>query len=243
MKICIMSDLHKEMASSDRPPEKLPEHDVVVLAGDISKGVDGIEWSDIFGPNRIYVAGNHEYYKCDYVQTLANMKTYKCFLENRSVDIDGVRFFGCTLWTDYALYGEVENAMQLASMCLNDHRVIMYQDRYWMPEDALEKHNESVKWLEEALDATPDTMPRVVVTHHCPHPNSVHQRWQGDPVTPAFCSDLTRIIEDNRIDLWIHGHTHDAHDYIVHGTRVICNPRGYMWENPEWQPKVVEIPS
>jgi methylphosphotriester-DNA--protein-cysteine methyltransferase len=25
----------------------------------------------------------------------------------------------------------------------------------------------------------------------------------------------------------VHGHTHDSFDYVVNGTRVLCNPRGY----------------
>ena len=50
------------------------------------------------------------------------------------------------------------------------------------------------------------------------------------------------------VALWIHGHTHTAFDYTVDGTRVVCNPRGYLDrrtrqpENPQfaWD-KVVEI--
>jgi hypothetical protein len=25
----------------------------------------------------------------------------------------------------------------------------------------------------------------------------------------------------------VHGHLHDSFDYVVQGTRVLCNPRGY----------------
>ena len=31
----------------------------------------------------------------------------------------------------------------------------------------------------------------------------------------------------SRVQLWVHGHTHDTFDYAIRGTRVICNPRGY----------------
>jgi hypothetical protein len=30
-----------------------------------------------------------------------------------------------------------------------------------------------------------------------------------------------------RAALWIHGHTHDSFDYVVRGTRIVANPRGY----------------
>ena len=33
--------------------------------------------------------------------------------------------------------------------------------------------------------------------------------------------------DGNRVQLWIHGHTHDSFDYFINGTRVVCNPRGY----------------
>ena len=33
-----------------------------------------------------------------------------------------------------------------------------------------------------------------------------------------------------RSALWIHGHTHTFFDYVVSGTRVVCNPRGYPGE-------------
>jgi Icc-related predicted phosphoesterase len=34
-------------------------------------------------------------------------------------------------------------------------------------------------------------------------------------------------MEEYDIDVWVHGHVHEALDYIAHGVRVICNPRGY----------------
>ena len=41
---------------------------------------------------------------------------------------------------------------------------------------------------------------------------------------------MTNLIMDNdkKIKYWIHGHTHDACDYMIGDTRVLCNPRGYI---------------
>ena len=33
---------------------------------------------------------------------------------------------------------------------------------------------------------------------------------------------------EERVVLWVHGHTHDAHDYVLNDTRIVCNPRGYF---------------
>jgi predicted phosphodiesterase len=30
-----------------------------------------------------------------------------------------------------------------------------------------------------------------------------------------------------QIRLWVHGHMHNASDYMLGTTRVVCNPRGY----------------
>ncbi len=67
----------------------------------------------------------------------------------------------------------------------------------------------------------------VVVTHHAPSPRSVHPRYAQDLLTPAFASDLEGLMDASRVALWIHGHTYEAFDYRVHGTRIVCNPRGY----------------
>jgi hypothetical protein len=69
----------------------------------------------------------------------------------------------------------------------------------------------------------------VVITHHAPHPGSVHPRWTGDLVNAAFVSDLSRLM--GKSALWFHGHTHDSFDFRVRGTRVVANPMGYRRSN------------
>jgi hypothetical protein len=65
----------------------------------------------------------------------------------------------------------------------------------------------------------------------------------------AYHSDLTDIMLDNpHIKLWTHGHTHNAFDYMIGETRVVCNPRGYQstrgdgsdWgEETDWNPNLI----
>ena len=38
---------------------------------------------------------------------------------------------------------------------------------------------------------------------------------------------MDNFIRQYQIDLWIHGHIHDAADYRLYDTRIVCNPRGY----------------
>lgn len=64
------------------------------------------------------------------------------------------------------------------------------------------------------------------VTHHSPHPRSIDRFDMLKPVAAAYASDLTDLMGYSA--LWIHGHVHETADYEVHGTRVVCNPRGYL---------------
>ncbi|MBS0613290.1 MAG: hypothetical protein JSS24_08985 [Proteobacteria bacterium] len=45
------------------------------------------------------------------------------------------------------------------------------------------------RWLEARL-AEPFAGPTVVLTHHLPHPRSVHPRYDGDAMNPAFDPQL-----------------------------------------------------
>ena len=83
-----------------------------------------------------------------------------------------------------------------------------------------------------------------MVTHHAPHPGSLHPRYQNDVLSAAYVSYLTAVIEAGKPDLWVHGHVHTSFDYRVGGTRILCNPHGYGSENAGFNPAlVVEVGS
>lgn len=233
MRARVFSDLHLEFSVFD-PPKV--EADVVVLAGDIGVGAKGVKWAARTFPDMpvIYVAGNHEYYGSSIEAVSAELASGKWpnvhVLENTSVVIGGVRFLGCTLWTDYELFGldRRDEAMAASAQCLSDHRTISIRGadgkRKFLPSDALEMHRRSRQWLAEQLAISHDG-PTVVVTHHAPHRNSVDPKYADDLVTAAYVSDLEPLVE--KADLWVHGHTHCSQDYHIGGARVVCNPRGY----------------
>ncbi len=265
MRIWAISDLHLrriDFLNSCRGlhlPERNPDADVLVVAGDIADGrvAGSLEWlrREVSELPIVVVLGNHDSYGADIV---ANVEMARAaarrldihLLENEAVEIGGVRFLGATLWTDYELYVETRSTweraeyerdryMATARVSLRDHMEIwmnVVEDairrRLFSPADALEIHRQSLAWLEAEL-AKPftGTGATVIVTHHAPHPWSVEPRFQGDPVTPAFVSDLSSLIECWQPDLWIHGHTHANFDYRVGRTRVLCNPHGYGVEN------------
>ena len=59
----------------------------------------------------------------------------------------------------------------------------------------------------------------------------MHPIYEGERSNPAFASDLSALFCD-RVKLWVHGHTHESMDYELGGTRVLCNPRGYLPQLP-----------
>ncbi|HMJ30617.1 MAG TPA: metallophosphoesterase, partial [Xanthobacteraceae bacterium] len=169
-------------------------------------------------------------------------------LEDDTVVLGDVRFVGASLWTDYALFGErnVTRAMLAATHGLNDHKRIKWSKEPWRrfrPEEALLLHKRSRTFVETAL-AGPFDGATVVITHHAPHPGSIHSRYKSDLLTAAYVSDLTAVLEAGRPGLWIHGHVHESFDYRAGATRVICNPHGYGTENGRFDPAlVVEVAS
>ena len=213
MKIQYFSDLHLEFGNI-RPIQT--DADVIIAAGDIGVGLDGIGWLTQYDRPVIYVLGNHEYWGQDYTDFIDQVwqessGTNVHFLENESVEIDGVRFVGCSLWTDYG-HGN-DQVMRAAAQGMNDFRYISDGGKPLRPSRLLEAHRQSIDWLKEVL-AEPYDGKTVVVTHH-------------DGYQYCYCSNLEPIMNITDASLWVHGHTHHGQDYEVNGVRVVCNPRGY----------------
>ncbi|MEJ2119354.1 MAG: metallophosphoesterase [Alphaproteobacteria bacterium] len=251
-RILIASDLHLEFSDIALDASAA---DVVVLAGDIHEGAAGIEWAKArFAQPVVYVAGNHEFYNGEVGAVTAAMKAAAegssvQVLDDEAVTIDGVRFLGAVLWTDFGLYGEAVKA-EAFERCLKfmpDFKIVSYGSEIFTPEDTIAIHQRSRDWLGGRLAEAHDG-PSVVVTHHAPHRGSLAPRYAEDPVSAAFVSDLEPLILEAQPELWIHGHTHTPFDYRVGATRVVCNPRGYTRkpnghkENPDFSPCfVVEV--
>lgn len=235
MRIQLLSDLHLGF-DPFHPPSS--DSDVLVLAGDIDAGLGGVrcaaEWA--VGRPVIYLAGNHEYYGeaiPRHTQRLAAecAATGVHFLENRAVEIGGVRFLGCTLWTDFDLFGHPAAGMAAAQEGMNDFRKIRVSPEFrrLRPRDLAALHAVSLRWLVERLDE-PYPGRTVVVTHHAPSLRSCRPEVREHPMTPAFASNLEPLL-DGRAALWLHGHTHWCVDCRAGGTRVVSNQRGYPGED------------
>ncbi|MDW7745878.1 metallophosphoesterase [Halomonas sp.] len=236
MRLRLLSDLHLE--HFDSPPE-LPEAsaDAVILAGDIHAGLQGLGWAAerFAGTPILYVPGNHEFYGTGMPELRRELAAEAArlgihLLDNRSLTLDGVRFHGTTLWTDFALYaGQSEHDWSLtearALALMPDFRIIEQPEgAVFTPAESRRLHAEALAWLDAEL-ARPFSGPRVVISHHAPLAECIPGRYRGDALSPAFASHLPQLM--GRMDLWLHGHVHEPVDLASGGTRVIANPGGY----------------
>jgi len=234
MRIHVLSDLHLEFC--DFVPPRT-DADVVVLAGDIDQGVRGIRWAQrAFGDVPvIYVIGNHEYYGEELPNLTVRLTSEADYppvqvLECSATTLCGVRFLGCTLWTDLALYGDPYWAGAALRQAMMDFRTIrvLPEYRWFRPSDAASLHQRSVDWLESEWERS--SLPTVVVSHHAPSARSLDSRFGDDPANAGFASELGPLIKRLQPVVWIHGHVHRAADYTIGSTRILCNPRGYTDE-------------
>jgi predicted phosphohydrolase len=233
----VLSDLHTEFGAGKLPK---PLADVVILAGDIGPKLSGLRYAtQIFGTKRpiLYVAGNHEYYGACMPALTSKLRkittdTNVYFFNNDQLIINDVRFLGCTMWTDFGLFGsdKVKSSMEFAQETMSDYRTIRRGAfKRITPGDILKAHEESRKWLKERLDEM-HRGPTVVITHHAPSRQSIRPEERTDPVSAAYATNLEELMDGHRVELWIHGHTHYQCDYIVKGTRVLANQLGYPGE-------------
>ena len=246
-RIHILSDLHLEFGKMPRDYAP-PECDVVVLAGDIATGVQGVMWAaETFSGPVIYIPGNHEFYGKRVIDSHIHKMKEKAsasnvhVLSDETISLDGVKFICSTLWTDFNLYGTQVLSELAAQRGMNDFYQIMKKIQVPLSAyDATIMHQNAVRFIEDELRGSGGKA--VVVTHHAPSERSVPVQFAGHSLSPAFASNLEWLMRKYSPKLWVHGHTHDSFDYRVDGTRVVCNPRGYVGHldlNPEFNPGLV----
>lgn len=255
MKIHVLNDLHLEFSGGKFPGYTPPvDADVVVIAGDTHPGVLGLLWAaETFGSAQgmpvICIAGNHEFYHGRNLFRHYDKMRAKAvslgihFLQNDAVVIDGVRFLGGTLWTDFNLYGNSPLAMIDAQMAMNDFVTIRQGNTRrepLLPATVLNEHQKTLAFLIDKLNTDFDGK-TVVVTHHAPSEQSSIPEFANDRLNPCYATNLEGLIHAYDIEVWLHGHTHCSKDYMIGDTRVVCNPRGYDNEaiNPNFDPTLL----
>jgi Icc-related predicted phosphoesterase len=238
MKIQILSDLHNEFLQTHRVISNT-DADVIVLAGDIDVGIKGVQWAiDISKTHNkpvVYVFGNHEFYRHNMTTVIAESKklvegTNVHVLDNDELIIGNVRFLGTTLWTNFKACG-IDKQFKAMNYCwrnINDFEQIRYLGCVFTPEQSRDLHDYNIMWLQKCLSRQ-FVGKTVVITHHAPSLKSCHHDL--DLISAGFVSKLDKLMHKYRINLWIHGHTHEVDDYMIGKTRVVSNQYGYWGGN------------
>ncbi|MGP1628703.1 MAG: metallophosphoesterase [Giesbergeria sp.] len=264
MKIQLLSDLHLEV-HPHFAPQPAPGADVLVLAGDIGSYQAGsLLQDDDFGLARfsplpqfagwpvpvVFVPGNHEYDAQDFDAAHARLRA-TCerlglvWLERETAVIQGVRFVGTTLWSDFdalAIDARVDDEVQRLHMREKAFRAANYYlrttgcTRADTPLLAPEVRTQALacqQWLTDAL-CSPFDGATVAVTHFAPSLRSADPRYGLTPGTAGFCNALDALLP--HAQLWLHGHLHTPIEYTAQGLRadgspwrcqVVANPLGY----------------
>lgn len=253
MRALVVSDLHLDYAPLPASVVPHPDADVVIAAGDVCEGgARAMRWLRKIYPGStpiVAVLGNHEFYGSSLPETreaarLAAEEVGVTLLDNSAAEIGGVWFVGGTLWTDYMLYSRRREAMRAAEAGMADHAHIWASQRprrKFEATDALDEHNQTLAALTGMVGHVRDC---VVVTHHLPHQRCVAPEYGDSVLNASFASDLSGLIFTLAPRLWVHGHTHTSRDFeVTHKsggrTRILCNPRGYGGENPDFDPALL----
>lgn len=228
MKIQILSDLHFDFHRDGGKSfiEEIPmAADTLVLAGDLAESHNLIQKLELVcskWKRVIFVAGNHDYYNTSLTAGTKMIKKNKpsncLFLNNERKEIDGVGFYGGTMWFPYnPLNWDIENL-------ISDFRSIRnFRDEYPV---------ENKEFLHNCHNLVQDG--DVIISHHLPHSNSVASKYLRYRTNAFFLCEAGIDIMDSKPKLWIHGHTHTRCDYRIGDTRVICNPVGYPGESNDY---------
>ncbi len=261
MKLQLLSDLHLEVDPSF-VPQPAPDADLLILAGDIGALPDAplsrhgqTDWClNRFSPRLghwpvpvVYLPGNHEFDGQDFDVCYANLRAHALelgmiWLEKETLELDGVRLIGTTLWTDFEalchwpqpMPDSAPGAMthylhtrQKASHAADFYLKKVGTTRYGLPFDAAAVRDEALvcqDWLRAQLDL-PFHGKTVAITHFAPSLKSHDPRYGITPGTAGFCNSLDALVPE--ADLWLHGHLHCPSDYRVGKCRVVANPLGY----------------
>lgn len=250
----LISDIHLDGTSADRvlnwlPSEPTDKDTILLIAGDMCEFTTTLkdpEELDFFFEvvsarfkQVLYVMGNHDSYNgvidtiratiVDYFTQYPNV----LLLDNETYIIDDIAVIGSTLWS--SLDNKDWFTVDAVKRGIMDYHLIQkhisdtdLNTRKLLTDDTYAMHNDAVGYITFALEEQRAAGRKcVVLTHHAPSKLSVADRYKGNMSNGAFVTSLEHIMDQFEPVVWCHGHCHNASDYVVYETRVLCNPYGY----------------
>ena len=266
MRLFPISDFHLERRRLDLIPKPAGAFDAMVCAGDLHEGHPerGLAALLHLAGDRpiVLVPGNHEHYaptgdprtapellaalEAEVARINGGGTRIHLLQRGGTTVLDGVRFVGTTLWSDWSLAGRwlepdtpdrPDDPVAYAAARMTDPvtgsreyrgAIRKIDGTPWQPADAMAAHVAERALLYEAL-ARPFEGRTVVVTHHPASPRAA-DAFRGVPGVPwwvpAFYATmaLDDLPEHARPDLWVSGHFHAGHDLRIGRCRWVANP-------------------
>lgn len=209
MQIVAISDTH----GKHRDLQPLPEGDVLIHAGDVSRGgtkeqvTDFLEWfAEQNHPHKLFIAGNHDFFfeRADPDEITSIIPDGIIYLNDSSTEIDGVQFWGSpiTPWFNNWAFN---------------------RDRG----DEIKKH-----W-----DLIPDDT-EVLITHGPPF-GILDETVYGDR---TGCEELLLCVEQVKPKFHIFGHIHEEYGISTKAETTFVNASVLDdWYEIKNQPKILNI--
>ena len=240
MKFSLISDLHIDFPQPRISYEQL--EDVVVVAGDTSNGLEGLKFLNKLRRKGFEVFacdGNHEHYRnlsqgrtCTEttLRFITDFPATGAFSQTSYRDIPIVIANGWYPVTNEVMWQNYMNDSRNCDITATDANVMACNDATFV-EDVLKG------WKAEGRKG-------VIVTHTAPCEETLDSRFAGHFSNEWYWNPGMRPLLSkykDQIHVWCHGHTHARNEAVVDEVRVVCNPRGYPGENPDWAPLTIEI--
>lgn len=220
-KFQIVSDIHIEKNSKSIKDVIVPCAPYLIIAGDLGNVCDHVKYENTLREicqmfkKVVLVPGNHEYYTSNknltinvidkFLKTLQDKLKNLYVLLNETVTIEDIVIYGSIFWSLCPSENVVPKNMYVKNEKGEPIPVTM--------EIYNKMHGYCVQDLKNALDfASVKEKKIIVVTHYAPtfqHTLSPKHAKNGisDPKNHMYCSNNEGLLNDNRVLVWIYGHT------------------------------------
>ncbi len=223
--------------------------DTLIIAGDIGhsnqqneiafrtlkKWYKNILWTNgnhdlyIFPESRRYKFFVESFERLNDMINISNKIEGVHYLSGNMIEIDGVKFTGCSMWYDYS-FGCKEYNRTIQEMD-NIWRDIKWSDYVHITDEHGEDLNSMSFYLKQ-LDLLKNhyNESNVIVTHIGPDYSKMSKKYRNDLSSAFFYFDGENLLRNGVGKHWIYGHTHSPSQYKKYGCNLYCNPLGYPFE-------------
>ena len=242
---------------------KSPDSNILVIAGDIANtmvtshqvvAAAAEEYEYV-----VVVEGNHDHYSNDmniddamsfFESSFAQYPNVHYLKHDKTLEVDGVMFIGATGWYDFKAYEDrgiyTSAAKRMWKTYSNDSRYPNFNGK----EVEILAVEQAINLAAQAKAASEDDKIHsiVVTTHMSPRADLMEWKdgdniWNG--LTPSYVNTALKQVLDadvnNKIRLWVYGHTHMRQMVELDGIVYANNARGYPRENPPFTLTQIEV--